>query len=123
MRRIVSVMLTLGLVLCCANAGAADLDEMVTDAIKAFSKTLDTIPDDLKTVAVYKIEPDSKGEINISALQDQIGQALLEVGGFRVIDRKSLKSLMEEQKLSLTGAVDEREMVKVGKLIGVKGFF
>ena len=107
----------------CTIAQAANTEEMVSDAVKKLANSLDAVPDEISTVAVYRIEPDSKGEVNTASLQDQIGQTLLDSGRFKVIDRKSLKSLLEEQKLSLTGAVDTRALVKAGKVIGVQGFF
>ncbi len=123
MKRTLRTLAIMALALGCVAAQAADTEEMVTDAVKKLAKTLDTVPADISTVAVYNIEPDSKGEVNIPALQDQISQELLDSGRFKVIDRKSLSALLEEQKLSMTGAVDTRAMVKAGKVIGVQGFF
>ena len=74
------VLVSIILMFAVAPAGAADLDEMLTDAVKAFGKTLDEVPEDLRTVAVYKIEADSKDGINVPALQDQLVQIILEKG-------------------------------------------
>ncbi len=40
---------------------------------------------------------------------------------FSVIEREALRKIMKEQRLHLTGAVDEATAVKVGKLIGAQG--
>ena len=40
---------------------------------------------------------------------------------FRVIERVALKRIMKEQFLHLTGAVDEKTAVTVGKLVGAEG--
>ena len=40
---------------------------------------------------------------------------------FSVIEREALKKILQEQRLHLTGAVDETTAVKVGKLIGADG--
>ncbi len=40
---------------------------------------------------------------------------------FSVIEREALKRVMKEQRLHLTGAVDEATAVKVGQLIGAEG--
>ena len=105
------------------SAAAADIDEMLTDAIGKFKSDIKAAKMDVEKVAVYAIEPDSGGKVNISMVQDQVEAALLETGRFKVINRKALKALLEEQALSLTGVVDETQMVKAGKLIGAQGFF
>jgi len=105
------------------TATAADIDEMLTDAIGKLKSDIKTAKMDIEKVAVYAIEPDREGKVNINLVQDQVESALLETGRFKVINRKALKSLLEEQALSLTGVVDEAQMVKAGKLIGAQGFF
>ena len=40
---------------------------------------------------------------------------------FSVIEREALKRILKEQRLHLTGTVDEATAVKVGKLIGAEG--
>ena len=40
---------------------------------------------------------------------------------FSVIERESLERIMKEQRLHLTGAVDETTAVRLGKLIGAEG--
>jgi TolB-like protein len=46
--------------------------------------------------------------------------ALVKEGRFDVIERRLLKKLMEEQKLVMTGIVDESTATELGKLLGVK---
>ncbi len=99
------------------------IDEMLEDALSKIKPTLEKIPEEIKKVSIYAIEPDKQGKVNISNLQDQIITALLDTERFYVIDRKSLKILLEEQLLSLTGAVDTQQMLKAGKIVGVQGFF
>jgi len=95
----------------------------MTDAIGKLKSDIRNAKIDVEKVAVYAIEPDSGGKVNINMVQDQVESALLETGRFKVINRKALKALLEEQALSLTGVVDETQMVKAGKLIGAQGFF
>jgi len=120
------MMLRILLVLACSLPGfavAADIDEMLSDAIARFRDDVRTAKIDVDKVAIYAIEPDRGGQVNVSLLQDQLEAALLETGRFKVINRKALKALLEEQALSLTGVVDEAQMVKAGKLVGARGFF
>ncbi len=99
------------------------IDEMLEDALSKIRPTLERIPKEIKKVSIFTIEPDKQGKVNISNLKDQIITVLLDTERFYVIDRKSLKILLEEQKLSMTGVVDAQQMLKAGKIIGVQGFF
>jgi TolB-like protein len=105
------------------SVSRASVDEMVSDAVSKIQPTLGKISDDMKVVAVYSITGDKSGKVNLENLQDRIIGVLLKTEKFQVIDRANLKRLLEEQALSMTGVVDEAQMVKAGKLIGVKGFF
>lgn len=46
--------------------------------------------------------------------------ALVKEGRFDVIERRLLKKIMEEQKLAMSGIVDESSATQLGKLLGVK---
>jgi len=113
----------LAIMLLMPSASFASVDEMVSDAVSKIQPTLSKISDDMKVVAVYSITGDKSGKVNLENLQDRIIGSLLKSEKFQVIDRANLKRLLEEQTLSMTGVVDEAQMVKAGKLIGVKGFF
>ena len=54
------------------------------------------------------------------AAQDMMVTALVKGDAFRVIDRERLQALMQEKNLSLSGDVDPKTAVKVGKLLGVE---
>jgi TolB-like protein len=46
--------------------------------------------------------------------------ALVKTGRFDVIERALLKKILQEQKLGMTGLLDEDTVTKIGKLLGVK---
>jgi len=71
-------------------------------------------------IAVIKVENKSPygGENLGPALEDWLVQGLVQSGKFRVMERKDLDSVLSEQSLSLSGAVDEKTAVQVGKLLG-----
>jgi curli biogenesis system outer membrane secretion channel CsgG len=56
------------------------------------------------------------------AAQDMMVTALVKGDAFRVIDRERLQALMQEKNLSLSGDVDPKAAVQVGKLLGVEYF-
>src|SRR5215210_4291232 len=53
------------------------------------------------------------------AAQDVFVTELVKSGRFRVIEREQLAALMQEKNLSLSGDVDPKTAVKIGKLLGV----
>ncbi len=102
---------------------AADTGAMVENALDQFHEALLQVHTDLNKVAVYSIKTNKPEEIDTVSIQDRIVNMLLESGNYKVVDRASLKALLKEQSLSLTGMVDNAAMIKAGKLIGVEGFF
>jgi len=46
--------------------------------------------------------------------------AFVKEGRFEVVERGLLKKILDEQKLGMTGVIDETTATKVGKLLGVK---
>ncbi len=51
-------------------------------------------------------------------IADLLTSRLFESGKFELVDRNQLKKIMDEQKLSLSGAVDEKTAATLGQLIG-----
>jgi hypothetical protein len=56
---------------------------------------------------------------NGSALADYIEFELLRE--FEIVDRKNLEAILDEQKLSLSGVVNDSEIVEAGQLAGAQG--
>lgn len=54
------------------------------------------------------------------AAQDMLVTELVKSGKFRVIEREQLATILQEKNLSLSGDVDPKTAVKIGKLLGVE---
>jgi curli biogenesis system outer membrane secretion channel CsgG len=54
-----------------------------------------------------------------SAAQDIFVTELVKSGKFRVVDREQLDALMREKNLTLSGDVDPKSAIRIGKLLGV----
>jgi curli biogenesis system outer membrane secretion channel CsgG len=54
-----------------------------------------------------------------TAAQDVFVTELVKSGKFRVVEREQLEALMQEKGLTLSGDVDPKTAVRVGKLLGV----
>lgn len=84
-----------------------------------------------KTIAVIGIRNESQfdskefRELRVGyGMVDMLKMTLWESGGFRLVEREShvLKKVIEEQWLGQTGMIDDSEVVRLGKMIGVKYF-
>ncbi len=54
------------------------------------------------------------------SIEDGVMDELVNMGGARVITRKEMDKIFSEQKFQQSGMVDDRTMVRLGKLQGVK---
>ncbi len=54
------------------------------------------------------------------AAQDMMVTYLLEAGKYRVIEREQLQELMAERNLTLSGDIDPKTAVQIGKLLGIE---
>jgi len=122
--RTAAICLILVLVLLVPAAFASSPRERVVASLLAqVPKALSGAEDLPSRVSIYGIECAEAG-FDVVSFQDRLSSAIIETGAFRVVDRKSLAVLLEEQELALSGLVDDTgEMIQAGKLIGVQGFF
>lgn len=70
------------------------------------------------SVAVLLFESNEKAANLVESVTDKLVTQLVNLRRFRVIERSALDKIMEEQKLGMTGFVDDETAVKVGKLAG-----
>jgi curli biogenesis system outer membrane secretion channel CsgG len=54
------------------------------------------------------------------AAQDMLVTELVKKGGFRVLERERLEAILQEKNLQLSGDIDPKTAVKLGKMIGVE---
>src|SRR4249920_2423692 len=52
--------------------------------------------------------------------QDMLVTELVKSGKYRVIEREQLAAIMQEKHLSLSGDIDPRTAVQIGKMLGVE---
>lgn len=74
-------------------------------------------------VAPYNVSGyDGMGRDKVSgtALADRYSNELLKAG-YDVIERQRLEMIIKEQELSMTGLIDPRTSVKVGRMLGIQG--
>lgn len=54
-------------------------------------------------------------------IQEKMISSLVNQGFFRVIDRQQLEKVIAEQKLQMSGIVDNNSAVEIGKILGADG--
>ena len=75
-----------------------------------------------KRIAVFNFENKSdygKGNVG-EGMADMLTTELVKSGKYRVIERGQIQTVMQEQKLGLTGAVTSNTASQLGKLLGVE---
>jgi TolB-like protein len=71
-------------------------------------------------VAVLDFESISVPQDLGKAVAEMLRTKLIELGVYTIIERGKLEGVMQEQSLQLTGAVDPKTAVEIGKLVGAK---
>lgn len=74
------------------------------------------------TIAVLPFTSNNKGSALATKVQAHAMTALIDVNDpfLKVVDRENLERILEEQRLSLSGVVDEQTAVRVGNLMGAQ---
>ena len=70
------------------------------------------------SVAVLTFASNEEAQNLAESVTEKLVTQLVNLRRFRVIERSALDKIMEEQKLGMTGFVDDETAVKVGKLAG-----
>ncbi|RPI95687.1 MAG: hypothetical protein EHM32_05165 [Spirochaetales bacterium] len=70
----------------------------------------------LNKVAVFPF--DVKGAGWGDEFSDSISHCFFKTGRVEVVEREALERILKEQNLSMTGLIDDKSAVKVGKLLG-----
>jgi hypothetical protein len=103
----------------------ADKDKVLTELFSEGVRQLldysiikiDTMtPTAVMPITIYDESLRKKSE----ALEDRLILNLAKIRAFRLLERKDLRQIMSEHKLSLTGAFDSDKSITVGKLVGAQ---
>ncbi len=76
---------------------------------------------DISTVAVWGLRAES-GERYRQTIRQKLITELIASQSFQVVSRDRLQELLEEKGLAEIGAIDAKNAVEIGPLIGVDGF-
>ena len=71
------------------------------------------------TVAVLGFENNGLEDSELKILTDEFQSQLIQIGGYKVVERRKIEDLLKEQKYQLSGCVDEC-MVEIGVTLGAK---
>ncbi|HMG75027.1 MAG TPA: FlgO family outer membrane protein [Pyrinomonadaceae bacterium] len=117
------VLLSLCMVICaaaCASPASAQsaLDQRISELSQKISNGL--TENQKRTIAVVEFA-DLRGNVTDFGrfIAEELITHLYETKKFKVIERQLLNKVITEQKLSLTGMIDQMSAQKLGKLLGV----
>ncbi|MFH1562991.1 MAG: FlgO family outer membrane protein [Nitrospirota bacterium] len=104
--------------------------EVKPQVIKTFDERIDELVQQIssamiekKKVTIAVVEfTDLNGNVNEFSryLAEELITRLFQTGKFKVIERRQLNKVIEEQKLSLTGMIDPDSAKTLGKILGVE---
>jgi len=77
--------------------------------------TAETKPDSRKRLAVYDLETAEPLKVVGLILSEALREELIRLGHFALVNRENLVQVLKEIELQMTGLVDEKQAVKVGK--------
>ncbi|MCD6413240.1 MAG: penicillin-binding protein activator LpoB [Elusimicrobia bacterium] len=75
-----------------------------------------------KVIGLLHIKNRTSEHINTDAIADKIMIQLMKTGKVKFANRQNLKDLIEEQRLSAMGVVDEAKAKEIGKIYGIDYF-
>ncbi|MBC8323948.1 MAG: hypothetical protein H8E70_10300 [Candidatus Marinimicrobia bacterium] len=95
--------------------------DKVAQVIEKVVKNLKSQNLSVSNIAVWRIRSQSAG-LDVDLLRAKLITELVSMNQFDVISRDRLEELLNEQKLSLSGIMDEKSAVEIGSLIGIDAF-
>ena len=114
-----SILLSINLCLNHAYASSDSIEDAIAKTVKSMESSM---PDDVKTIAIWEISDKTSSDIYMFDLLDNLELSLINSPRFDIVDRTQLSQILEEQKFSLSGVVDPERRKKVGELTGVDAF-
>lgn len=100
----------------CNICFARDLNVMMDDALGKIPDAASKIKPEVKIISIVPFEYSK--DIDVKNIETKVAIGLAKTGKFKIRDEKSLKAIIDEQKLQLSGLTQQSEMKKVGELLG-----
>lgn len=106
------------------NAKAGNILSKMSKMANKFSISYTSKPDAVVpvTLAVFPFQADAKlakRKVDF-AIGEMFARQLIETGSFKIVERVELKKILEEQSLSLSGAIETKSAVEIGQLLGAQ---
>ncbi|HCE69638.1 MAG: hypothetical protein A2X82_20015 [Geobacteraceae bacterium GWC2_55_20] len=80
--------------------------------------------DDFKKTKIAVLDFQQQGKFEIEDIgkfaAEWLTTSLVETGRFDIVERRLLQKLLEEQKIGISGVIDQNSASKLGKVLGVK---
>ena len=71
-------------------------------------------------IAVFDLDNNGLNKSDIRLLTDRLQSELVKIGGYTIVERKKINEILNEQKLTMSGIVDDKHLINIGKMVGAK---
>ena len=72
------------------------------------------------TIAVFDFRNFGIKKNDVELLANRLQSELVKIGGHRFVERKKIDDLFKEQKLQMSGMIDEKNIIEAGKMLGAE---
>ena len=71
-------------------------------------------------IAVFDLDNNGLNKSDIRLLTGRLQSELVKIGGYTIVERKKINEILNEQKLTMSGMVDDKHLINIGKMVGAK---
>ena len=72
------------------------------------------------TIAVFPLENNGLKDSEVRTLTERLQGELVKIGGYTVVERKKIEKVIQEQKFQMSGLIDEKYLIDIGKMLGAE---
>jgi len=72
------------------------------------------------TIAVFDFENNGLKDSEVRILTDRLQSELVQVGGYKLVERQKIDKILKEQNLHLSGIIDEEHLIHIGQMLGAE---
>ena len=72
------------------------------------------------TIAVFDLENNGLKDSEVRTLTERLQGELVKIGGYTVVERKKIEKVIQEQKFQMSGLIDEKYLIDIGKMLGAE---
>lgn len=72
------------------------------------------------TIAVFELKNIGLKKTDVEILTDRLQSELVKIGNYRLVERDKIDNILKEQKLQMSGLINEKYLIDIGKILGAE---